>query len=159
CTLDFQLVVDSIPIPVAVTSPSGEVEALNQPTLDYFGRTFEELRGWKASEVVHPDDLERTVAAQLAAHQNSSSYHVESRHRRVDGVYRWYSVHGLPLRDRQGNILRWLHLLIDVDDRKHAEKALQESERKARLIVDTIPAGIAVLAANGDVEAVNKHMI
>ena len=67
--LDFQLIVDSIPIPVAVTTPSGEVEGLNQLTLDYFGKTFEELKGWKASEVVHPDDLERTIAAQLEAHQ------------------------------------------------------------------------------------------
>ena len=57
--LDFQLIVDSIPVPVAVTTPSGEVEGLNQPTLDYFGKTFEELKGWKASDVVHPDDLSR----------------------------------------------------------------------------------------------------
>ncbi|MHC2297119.1 PAS domain S-box-containing protein [Rhizobium mongolense] len=41
--LDFQLIVDSIPLPVAVTAPSGEVEGLNQLTLDYFGKTFEEL--------------------------------------------------------------------------------------------------------------------
>src|ERR1700682_5860208 len=40
---NFDLIVNSIPVPVAVTSPSGEVEALNQPTLEYFGRTFEEL--------------------------------------------------------------------------------------------------------------------
>jgi len=55
--LNFNLIVDSIPLPVAVTSPTGEVEALNQPTLEYFGRTFEELKGWKSSDVVHPDDL------------------------------------------------------------------------------------------------------
>ena len=72
--LDFQLIVDSIPVPVAVTTPSGEVEGLNQPTLDYFGKTFEELKGWKASDVVHPDDLERTIAAQLEAHQKGDSY-------------------------------------------------------------------------------------
>src|SRR5882724_7807565 len=63
--INFDLIVNSIPVPVAVTSPSGEVEALNQPTLEYFGKTFEELRGWKSSDVVHPDDLERTVAAQI----------------------------------------------------------------------------------------------
>lgn len=157
--LDFQLVVDSIPIPVAVTSPSGEVEGLNQPTLDYFGKTFDELKGWKASDVVHPDDLDRTVSAQLTAHQIGSSYHVESRHRRADGVYRWHSVHGLPLRDREGNILRWLHLLIDIDDRKQAEDALRESESKARAVVDGIPAGVAILAPNGEVEGVNKPML
>ncbi len=62
--LSFQLIVDSIPVPVAVTSPSGEVEALNQPTLEYFGKTFGELKGWKASDVVHPGDLR--AEAQLA---------------------------------------------------------------------------------------------
>ena len=38
--LNFNLIVDSIPAPVAVTSPSGEVEALNQATLEYFGSDF-----------------------------------------------------------------------------------------------------------------------
>ncbi len=131
--LDFQLIVDSIPLPVAVTTPSGEVEGLNQLTLDYFGKSYEELKGWKASEVVHPDDLERTIAAHLEAHQQGNSYNIEIRHRRADGVYRWYNVLGLPLRDQQGNILRWLHLLIDIDDRRRAEAALQAAnDRLAR---------------------------
>ena len=67
--LNFQLVVDSIPAPVAVTSPSGEVEGVNQPTLEYFGKTFEELKGWKASDVVHPDDLQHTIDALMKAHE------------------------------------------------------------------------------------------
>src|SRR5678815_1210161 len=66
--LNLELIVNSIPVPVAITSPTGEVEALNKPTLEYFGRTFEELKGWKSSDVVHPDDLERTVTAQMEAH-------------------------------------------------------------------------------------------
>jgi PAS domain S-box-containing protein len=131
--LDFQLIVDSIPLPVAVTTPSGDVEGLNQLTLDYFGKSYEELKGWKASEVVHPDDLERTIAAHLEAHQQGNSYNIEIRHRRADGVYRWYNVLGLPLRDQQGNILRWLHLLIDIEDRRRAEAALQSAnDRLAR---------------------------
>src|SRR5262249_51690440 len=121
---EFQLIVDSIPVPVAVTTPSGDVEGLNQPTLDYFGRTLEELKGWKASDTVHPDDLERTIAAQLEAHRRGDAYNVESRHRRYDGVYRWHNVVGMPVRDTQGSILRWLHLLIDIDDRKRAEQDL-----------------------------------
>src|SRR5262245_17037464 len=63
---DLEQIIDSIPIPVAVTTPTGDVEALNRATLDYFGRTLEELKGWSASDAVHPDDLERTVAAQRA---------------------------------------------------------------------------------------------
>jgi PAS domain S-box-containing protein len=131
---NFQLIVDSIPVPVAVTSSSGEVEALNKPTLQYFGKTFDELKGWKSSDVVHPDDLQRTIAAQLSAHQTGSAYNVESRHRRADGVYRWFNVLGLPLRDAEGNILHWFHLQIDIDDRKRAEALLAGEKRLLEMV-------------------------
>jgi PAS domain S-box-containing protein len=157
--LDFRLIVDSIPAPVAVTTPSGEVEALNQPTLEYFGKTFEELRGWKTSEVVHPDDLHHTVAAQAEAHEAGRAYNVESRHRRADGVYRWFNVLGLPLRDTQGHILHWLHLQIDIDDRKRAEEALRSVERNLNQIINTIPTHIYVLNTEGSVQYVNQAVM
>src|SRR6266576_1003362 len=135
----FDLIVNSIPVPVAVTSPSGEVEALNQSTLEYFGKTFEELKGWKSSDVVHPDDLQRTVAAQLEAHQAGTSYNIESRHRRADGAYRWFNVLGLPLRDAQGHIRHWFHLQIDVDDRKRAEAQLAGEKRLLEMVASGGP--------------------
>ena len=54
---NFQLIIESIPALVAVLTPTGEVEALNQPVLDYVGESFDELTGWANSDVVHPDDL------------------------------------------------------------------------------------------------------
>ncbi|HEY8187762.1 MAG TPA: PAS domain-containing protein [Pyrinomonadaceae bacterium] len=155
----FNLIVESIPAPVAVTSPSGEVEALNKPTLEYFGKTFEELKGWKSSDVVHPGDLQRTIAAQLEAHQTGSAYNVESRHRRADGVYRWFNVLGLPLRDAQGRILHWFHLQIDIDDRKQAEEALRSAERNLSLTINTIPTLIQVSRPDGSVLSVNQAVL
>ncbi|HSE18121.1 MAG TPA: PAS domain-containing protein [Pyrinomonadaceae bacterium] len=155
----FNLIVNSIPVPVAVTSPSGEVEALNQPTLEYYGRTFEELKGWKSSDVVHPDDLQRTIAAQLSARQTGNAYNVESRHRRADGVYRWFNVLGLPLRDAQENILHWFHLLVDIDDRKRTEEASRSAERNLSLTIDTIPTFIQVSRSDGTVLSVNKTVL
>src|SRR5215212_1448825 len=157
--LDFQLIVDSIPAPVAVTTPSGEVEGLNQSTLDYFGKPLGELKGWTVSDVVHQDDLQHTVASQLEAHQSGTSYNVESRHRRADGVYRWYNVRGFPLRDAQGRILRWFHLLIDIDDRKRAEEALRAIERNLTEIINTIPALAWAARPDGTVEFFNKHYL
>ena len=157
--LDFRLIVDSIPMPVAVTTPTGEVEALNQPTLDYFGKTFEELKGWKSAEVVHPDDLQNTIAAQMEAHQKGHPYNVESRHRRADGTYRWFNVLGLPLRDSEGNILRWFILQVDIDDRKRVEEALQSVERNLNLIINTIPTHIYVLNTEGSVQYVNQAVM
>ena len=137
--LNFQLVVDSIPAPVAVTSPSGEVEGVNQPTLEYFGKTFKELKGWKASDVVHPDDLQHTIDALMKAHETGQAYNVESRHRRADGTYRWFNVLGLPLRDTEGEILCWFHLLIDIDGRKRAEAQLAGEKRLLEMVASSCP--------------------
>ena len=136
---NFQLVVDSIPTPVAVTSPSGEVEGVNQPALRYFGKTLEELKGWKASDVIHPDDLQHTIDALMKAHETGQAFNVESRHRRADGIYRWFNVLGLPLRDTEGEILCWFHLLIDIDGRKRAEAQLAGEKRLLEMVASNCP--------------------
>lgn len=156
---EFQRIVDSIPVPVAVTTPSGDVRSLNQPALDYFGMSLEALKEWKTTEVVHPDDLNRTIDDQIAAHVNGTFYNVESRHLREDGVYRWHNVLGLPLRDVDGEILCWFHLLVDIDDRKSAEIELADQQREARLIPESIPAGVSVLSPDGGIEAANGHLL
>ncbi|MBX5014960.1 PAS domain-containing protein [Rhizobium lentis] len=156
---EFQRIIDSIPVPVAVTTPSGDVRSLNQPALDYFGMSLEALKEWKAMEVVHPEDLDRTIEDQIAAHVNGAFYNVESRHLRADGVYRWHNVLGLPLRDVDGEILCWFHLLVDIDDRKTAEIELADRQREARLIPESIPAGVSVLSPDGGIEAANGHLL
>ena len=137
--LSFRLIVDSIPAPVAVTSPSGEIEGVNQPALEYFGKTLEELKGWKASDVIHPDDLQHTIDALMKAHETGQAFNVESRHRRADGIYRWFNVLGLPLRDTEGEILCWFHLLIDIDGRKRAEAQLAGEKRLLEMVASNCP--------------------
>jgi PAS domain S-box-containing protein len=55
-------------------------------------------------------------------------YEDEHRLRRADGVYRWFHARGLPLRDKEGQIVRWYILLTDIDERKKAEEKLRRSE-------------------------------
>src|SRR5467141_1333467 len=137
--LSFRLIVDSIPTPVAVTTPSGEIEGVNQPALEYFDKTLEELKGWKASDVIHPDDLQHTIDAMIKAHETGQAFNVESRHRRADGIYRWFNVLGLPLRDSEGEILCWFHLLIDIDGRKRAEAQLAGEKRLLEMVASNCP--------------------
>ena len=49
-------ILDSIPGLVCTMDPTGEIQHLNRPLLDYFGKTPEELKGWKMTDAVHPDD-------------------------------------------------------------------------------------------------------
>lgn len=132
--LDFQLIIESIPALVAVMTPTGQVEALNQPVLDYLGKSFEELTDWANTDAVHPDDLARMIESLGKALERGDAYELESRYRRADGVYRWFHVRGFPLKDADGRILRWCFLLADIDDRKRAEAQLAGEKRLLEMV-------------------------
>lgn len=157
--IDLQLIVESIPVPVTVTSPAGEVEGLNQLTLDYFGKSFEELKAWRGDEVVHPDDLKAAVDGLEYSLVHGTTYNVESRHRRADGTYRWTNVRGFPLRDIDGRILRWILLSIDIEDRKRAEITLAESERHLNETISALPALIWSARPDGTGEFYNRYYL
>jgi PAS domain S-box-containing protein len=132
--LDLQLMVDSIPAQVAVMAPTGEVETLNQPCLEYFGKTLDELKGWASSDPVHPEDLPHVIEVLTHALETGQTYEVEARHRRYDGVYRWFHARGFPLRDTDDSILRWCVLLTDINDRKRAEAQLAGEKRLLEMV-------------------------
>jgi PAS domain S-box-containing protein len=157
---ESRLIVDSIPGLIAVLDTSGEVERVNQPLLDYLGRSLEELRQWAVDDTIHPDDRPGYLQAFERAFATGDAVEYDAaRIRRFDGVYRWLNIRGRPLRDREGHIVRWYFLLTEVDDRKRAEEKLRESEYESRLIVDSIPGLIAVLGASGELERLNQPML
>ncbi|WP_158543501.1 PAS domain-containing sensor histidine kinase [Dyella solisilvae] len=156
---EFQSIVDNIAVPAAVIAPNGELEHLNQLSLEFFGRSLQELKGWRASDIVHPDDLAETVIYQANAHREGREYNIENRHRRADGVYRWHNVRGFPLRDSQGQILRWIHLRMDIDERKRAELELARSEQKLQSIVSTIPTLAWSTRLDGSADFINQHYL
>src|SRR5438132_7725820 len=125
---ESRLIVDRIPGLVATLTPAGEVEGVNNQVIEYCGRTLEELKRWGTSDTVHPEDLRRVTEVLTQSMASGDPYEIEERLRRFDGVYRWFQVRGLPLRDSNGRIVRWYVLLTDIDARKRAEDELRRSE-------------------------------
>jgi steroid delta-isomerase-like uncharacterized protein len=154
--LSWRQIVDNIPGLVATMSPRGEVEFLNQRTLEYFGKTTEELKTWSLLSAVHPEDLPRVIKVWQKSIESGQIYEVEHRCRRADGLYRWFQVRGLPVRNVEGTITAWYLLFTDIEDLKKAEEALQANERNLSLTINTIPTMIAVLAPEGTVLSSNQ---
>jgi formate hydrogenlyase transcriptional activator len=123
-----RLIVDSIAGLVAMMTPEGEVEFVNNRVLEYFGKTLEELKGWATSDAVHLDDLPRVVAAWRHSVETGDPYDVDHRLRSAEGEYRWFHIRGLPLRDTEGRIVRWYNLLTDIDERKRAAEKLHAAK-------------------------------
>jgi PAS domain-containing protein len=69
-----------------------------------------------------------------------------------------------PLRDssvnrESGEIIKWLGISTDIEDRKRSEEALQSAEHNLSLIINTIPAHIYVLNTEGFVQHVNQAVM
>ena len=157
--LSWRQVVDNIPGLVATTSALGEIEFLNRQTLEYFGKTTQELKDWALIGAVHPDDLPRVIEARKKSIEVGQIYQVEHRCRRADGVYRWFQVRGLPVRDTQNKVTAWYLLLTDIDDRKRAEEALHARELDARSLLDNMPGLLARLSPDGTPEIFNRPFL
>ena len=125
---DLRQIIDTVPSFLWSADPNGEPTYVNQRALDYSGMGFEEFKrgGWEA--FIHPDDFPETIRAFSDAIQTGSSYETVHRLRRADGVFRWHHARGEPLRDREGRIIQWYGLAVDIDEVKKAEDHLRRSE-------------------------------
>jgi PAS domain S-box-containing protein len=126
--LKLQQIIETVPGLVWSNGPDGVPTHINRYMLDYSGRSLEEFRhrGWEA--FVHPDDLQETAEAFYQAIQTGTSYQGVMRLRRADGEFHWHHARCEPLCDRQGRVIQWYGLAVDIDERKKAEDRLRRSE-------------------------------
>ena len=95
-TSELQLLVDSAPSLIHTARPDGYLDFFNQTWLSYFGRPLEDLRGWKWTAVIHPEDVEGIVEKWRASLASGEPFLHEARVLRADGEYRWMLTSFLP---------------------------------------------------------------
>jgi PAS domain S-box-containing protein len=121
---NIQLLVDSIPALIHTARPDGYIDYFNKPRLEYLGATLDDVTGWKWTAFVHPEDVEGIVAKWRACLATGEIFEYETRVRRANGEYRWMFHRKVPLRDANGNIVKWYGSSLDIDERKTAEEEL-----------------------------------
>jgi formate hydrogenlyase transcriptional activator len=155
-TRELESLVDNIPGLVTIMAADGAVEFINKRVGEYYGRTLEQLKEWTMSDVVHPHDLPYAVATWRRSIEAGQPYDFDHRLRRYDGIYRWFHASGLPIRDSDGQIVRWYVLLTDIHERKTAEEKLRRDEAELRRVTDAIPDFIHVLRPDGTILHANQ---
>src|SRR5438445_21009 len=122
--------VDTTPAFIHTARPDGYLDYFNRGWLDFFGKSLEEVCGWKWTECVHPEDVATLIQKWHAALASGEPLEVESRVRRADGTYRAFLHRKVPLRDEHGNIAKWFGSSVDIEDRKCAERKIAEKTNK-----------------------------
>jgi PAS domain S-box-containing protein len=127
-------VIDTIPVIAFISMPDGSNEFTNQSWQKYTGLSVKDTAGWGWGSTVHPDDIARHLEKWRAAVSAGTTFDNAARYRGADGQYRWFLVRAVPLRDERGNLLRWYGVLMDIEDRVHAEQALRKSADRLQLL-------------------------
>jgi PAS domain S-box-containing protein len=145
----LRLIIDSIPIIVWRKLPDGSADFLNRNFREYTGLSLEQGLGWGwMMKAFHPDDrLMEEWRTALAAEQ---PFEKEARLRRADGQYRWFLIRAVPLRNEQGNLLKWYGVTIDLEDRKRAES-------QSQTLLDAIPQQIWSGPSDGTLDYCNER--
>jgi PAS domain S-box-containing protein len=156
----LRLVIDTIPTMVWSVLPDGAIDLVNQRWLDYTGFSFEKALK-EGNHIVHPDDLPGILEKWSVDKAAGNPCEYELRLRRADGEYRWFLVRTVPLRDRQGNIVKWYGTSFDIEDRKRAEDTLRrnqaffvaEAQRIGRLLETQAPGDLPLHPSGDEVAA------
>ena len=155
----FRLMADTIPTLIWMSDKTGSVTYLNDKRQaftvgDHAIGPGEDV--WSA--FIHPDDLQKVLAANAAALEQQKGFSKEYRLRRHDGVYRWLLDVAAPRLNGEGSFAGFIGSAVDITEQKLAREALekiggklieaQEEERSriARELHDDICQRLALLS-------------
>ena len=120
----FQTLANSIPQLVWMAEPGGDVFWYNQRWYEFTGTTFEQMQGWGWHSVHHPEVLPAVLEQWTGAIKAARPFEMEFPLRGADGQFRTFLTRVAPLKDANGQLLRWFGTNTDISERKQAEEVL-----------------------------------
>ncbi|HWC90272.1 MAG TPA: PAS domain S-box protein, partial [Pirellulales bacterium] len=150
----FQSLAQLSPVGVLKTDSQGHCYYVNDRACQIMGLAARDIfrAGWIS--LVHPADHARVEAcwAQTLT-QGENSFEVEFRFARRPGAVTpeatWVLAQVAAQRDEQSEIIGFIATLTDISDRKRTEQALQASEARWRLLLESAPEYILTMSPDG----------
>lgn len=136
---------DAAPVMLWITNTEHHCTFLSRSWSEYTGQPARQgLRfGWL--DMVHPEDRAEAERLFLDAANQREPFSLDHRLRRRNGDYRWVIDQGRPHFSESGEWMGYVGFVVDVHDRKVADEALRESERRYRILFDSIDEGFCLI--------------
>ncbi|MDQ6718745.1 MAG: ATP-binding protein [Gemmatimonadota bacterium] len=124
---------------------AGAIIDTNRYWYDYTGLAAGRGLGAEWVDVIHPKDRDRVVAAWRKSVETGAEMEIEFRIRRADGAYHSFLSRGRAIRNERGEIVRWVGIAIDIEERKIVETELQENTAELEAQTEELQAATAEL--------------
>ncbi len=141
---------------VSVINANGVIEYASPSHKKVLGYEPRDLVGTSVYLIIHPDDVPALVATSQRAVSTGLPTRTETRVRHADGHYIWLELVGSPMFDNAGRFTGGVFGARDVTERRRAEMALRESERKYRELTDALPQSVFEADEKGRVTFANR---
>ncbi|CAL95074.1 sensor histidine kinase [Azoarcus olearius] len=129
----FRATFDQAAVGLALVSPEGHWQRVNQRLCDIVGYARDDLLQTSFQDITHPDDLDLDLAQMKQVLAGKiSTYSMEKRYRRADGRLVWVNLTVSLVRDDDGAPDYFISVIEDIQRRKEAEAALLAREQTLR---------------------------
>jgi PAS domain S-box-containing protein len=129
---------------IVTTAPDIIFSSRGDGYRDYISERFYEFTGalpdsgngfgWLA--YIHPEDSEDVEAHWIRSLKSGDNYEAEYRIRAKNGEHRWFRARAVPIRDQQGEIVKWYGTCSDIHDSKILEQSMRETADRLEKMVD-----------------------
>lgn len=128
------------PVGIVECSPHAQYISVNDEFCRMLAYERQELLTRGIRDVTHPED----VASDLSQHQQLiegeiALYKIEKRFIRKDGEINWAEVTRSAVHSADGKALYTIGVVLDITERKHAERALREKDEQLRRVTEITP--------------------
>lgn len=120
----FRILAESLPQLIWVAGPHGEGEYTSLRWNEYCGADVVDQQTW--TNMVHPDDLPAMMTSWNHSLQTGELYTAECRLKNKHGQYLWHVTEGIPLKNSEGKITRWVGAFTNIHEQKTKEQKKDE---------------------------------
>ncbi len=108
-------------------------------------------------KAVHPEDREAAERAVRESAGNRTELNAEWRVNNTGGVQRWLMSRGQPVIGANGQLERYIGIVLDITARKMIEEKLRDSEERFRVLVEQASDAIFLHDHQGRFSIVNRQ--
>jgi PAS domain S-box-containing protein len=152
----YRAIGESIDYGVWVCAPDGRNIYASESFLKLVGITQEQCSNFGWGDTLHPDDIERTIAAWKDCVRTGVTWDIEHRFLGVDGKWHDILARGVPVRNEHGEVTCWAGINLDISHIKLVEGELRKARDELEQKVQDRTADLS--EAKEELEIANKQL-
>lgn len=142
---------------VIITDPERRIEWVNEGFERITGYALEEVHGKVPGRILQGEETSpETIAYIRRQLSRNEGFTTEIVNYRKSGEKYWVRIEVQPLLNESGQLTGYMAIETDVTKQRLAERALRESEARARAILETTVDGVVTIDVHGTIESFNS---